>query len=165
MKAKRRSKKQSRNHWELPTLAPFTYFWKHRGKGDEVQDKNKLPPIHLRPHDYMFSGDPRKNPTFDTEATLEFTALCSNTAAHTDPGSGLQVIECLQTFTPESALGHQEILPVYHEYFRTQDDLDAYVARALALQCQETEMSCVPVQDVQVESWNIGLTETALKTN
>ena len=145
----------------LGCMAPFTYFWKHRGKGDEVkeQDKNKVPPIHLRPHDYLFSGDPRKHPTFDTEATLEFTGLCSNTACHSDPGSGLQVMECLQTFTPETANGHQEILPVYHEYFHRQDELDAYVAFARQLQCEEKETLCAPVRDVC--SWNIGLAETA----
>ena len=147
----------------LGCMAPFTYFWKHRGKGDIVEDKAQLPPIHLRPHDYMYNGDPRKHPTFDTEATFEFTGLCSNTAAHTDPASGLQVLECLQTFTPESALGHQETLPVYHEYFRTQQDLDEYVARALALQCEEKIILHVPVQDLY--SWKIGLPALILQSH
>ncbi len=144
-------------------MAPFTYFWKHRGKGDKVkaEDKNKLPPIHLRPHDYLFSGDPRKHPTFDTEATLEFMGLCSNTAVHSDPGSGLQVMECLQTFTPESANGHQETLPVYHQYFNSQKELNEYVDLARKLQCEEKETSCARAQ--VVHSWNIGLAEIALE--
>ena len=142
----------------LGCMAPFTYFWKHRGKGDEVADTNQLPPIHLRPHDYVFNGDPRKHPTYDTECTLEFTSVCSNAAAHTDPGSGLQVMECLQTFTPESAEGHQEILPLYHTYFHSQDELDDYVKHVRELQCEEKAMLPVLVEEVSL--WNICLTET-----
>jgi hypothetical protein len=107
----------------LGCMAPFTFYWKHRGKGDESTGKSGkgVPvPIHARPHDYNFCADPRKLPTVDTEATLEFKSACSNAAAPSDPGSQLQVLECLQTFKESG--GHDERLPPYDEYFGDQQE-------------------------------------------
>jgi hypothetical protein len=144
----------------LGCMAPFTFYWKHRGKGDEVPGKTARQdvkvPVHARPHDYVYCSDPRKLPTYDTEATLEFTSTCSNSAACRDPGSQLQVMECLQTFTPFSP-GHEETLrlPVYHQYFATQADLDAYVQSARELQCQSREQQ--NIASVDVKDWKIVL--------
>ncbi len=142
----------------LGCMAPFTYYWKHRGKGDQVSCKagrqELKVPVHARPHDYVYCSDPRKLPTIDAEATLEFTSTCSNSAACSDPGSQLQVMECLQTFNSWSP-GHEETLrlPLYHEYFATQAGLDAYVQSARQHQCQPRmpiEIACVDVHDWKI---------------
>jgi hypothetical protein len=144
----------------LGCMAPFTFYWKHRGKGDKVPGKagsQKLKvPVHARPHDYVYCSDPRKLPTIDAEATLEFTSTCSNSAACSDPGSQLQVMECLQTFNSWSP-GHEEIqrLPGYHTYFETQDELDAYVQSARNLQCQHKAHDTFAC--VNVTNWKIVL--------
>jgi hypothetical protein len=111
-------------------------------------------PVHARPHDYVYCSDPRKLPTIDAEATLEFTSTCCNAAAPSDQGSQLQVLECLQTFTRDNP-GHDEKLPPYHEYFRSQKELDAYVRRALIEQCQVKEP--VRHQCVELRNWTICL--------
>jgi hypothetical protein len=140
----------------LGCMAPFTFHYDHRGKGDKtsVGGKTVPVPVHARPHEYNFCLDPRKFPTVDAEATLEFTSTCCNAAAPSDPGSQLQVLECLQTFTRHNS-GHDEQLPPYHEYFRSQRDLDAYVQRALREQCQVNDP--VLPKCVQVTNWTICL--------
>ena len=140
----------------LGCMAPFTFHWDHRGKGDKMSDRGRTVPVpvHARPHEYNFCMDPRKFPTFDTEATLEFDSTCRNAAAPSDPGSQLQVLECLQTFTRHNP-GHDEQLPAYHEYFSSQGDLDAYVQLALREQCQRKRH--VPSQCVEVSAWTICL--------
>ena len=140
----------------LGCMAPFTFYYEHRGKGDKksVCGKTVPVPVHARPHEYNFCLDPRKFPTVDTEATLEFDSTCRNAAAPNDPGSQLQVLECLQTFTRHSP-GHDENLPPYHEYFSSQRDLDDYVQRALREQCQvKNPVHC---QCVEVRDWTICL--------
>jgi len=139
----------------LGCMAPFTFFWKHRGKGDEAPAKGQSNvPVHARPHDYVFCSDPRKLPCYDAEATLEFTSTCGNPAAHSDPGSQLQVLECLQTFNRWSP-GHQEHLQSYHEYFATQDELNSYLRHARNHQCQVKEVLIFPC--VEVSTWRIVL--------
>jgi hypothetical protein len=140
----------------LGCMAPFTFYYDHRGKGDKksVGGKTVPVPVHARPHEYNFCSDPRKFPTVDTEATLEFDSTCRNAAAPNDPGSQLQVLECLQTFTRHSP-GHNENLPPYHEYFSSQRDLDDYVQRALCEQCQvKNPVRC---HCVEVSNWTICL--------
>jgi hypothetical protein len=133
----------------LGCMAPFTFHWDHRGKGDKesVCGKTVPVPVHARPHEYNFCMDPRKFPTVDSEATLEFDSTCRHAAAPSDPGSQLQVLECLQTFTRHNP-GHDEELPPYHEYFCSQRDLDDYVQRALNEQCRlkvRVQHQCVVV--------------------
>jgi len=138
----------------LGCMGIFDFLWKHRGKGDQCRKKAE---IHARPHDYVYSGDPRKFPTMDIEATLEFTGFCSDTAAHDDPGTKLQVLECLQTFTPETAEGHDENVPLYHTYFSTQAKLNAYVEKAHTLQCAIKRQVELVSDDIDLTSWKISL--------
>jgi hypothetical protein len=142
----------------LGCMAPFTFHFDHRGKGDKTDEpvcgKTVPVPVHARPHEYNYCLDPRKFPTVDAEATLEFNSTCHNAAAPSDPGSQLQVLECLQTFTRDNP-GHDEKLPPYHEYFRSQNELDAYVRHALIEQCQVKEP--VRHQCVEVTKWTIYL--------
>jgi hypothetical protein len=140
----------------LGCMAPFTFHFDHRGKGDKkyVCGKKVPVPIHARPHEYNFCIDPRKFPTYDVEATLEFDSTCRNPAAPSDPGSQLQVLECLQTF-PRHDPGHDEKVPPYHEYFCSQKDLDDYVQLALREQCQVKNP--VHHECVEVSKWTICL--------
>jgi hypothetical protein len=127
----------------LGCMVMFTFYWQHRGKGDRKQKvrgqhstkKKVLAAIHARPHFYAYSPDARKMPTFDTEATLEFTSMCSNHANHDDAASKIQVMETLQTFTPCSSLGHDEKdLEEVHRYFANQKDLARYIEEARDMQ-------------------------------
>jgi hypothetical protein len=140
----------------LGCMAPFTFHYDHRGKGDKKSACGKTVPvpIHARPHEYNFCIDPRKFPTVDIEATLEFESTCRSPAAPNDPGSQLQVLECLQTFTRHDP-GHDTKIPPYHEYFCSQRDLDDYVKRALREQCQLKNP--VRHQCVEVSEWTICL--------
>ncbi len=115
----------------------FTFSWKHRGKGDcdesdgsgEDHD-DALPDIHARPHFYVYSTDLRKLPTVDVETSLEFMSICANDSAGAtdttaDADSRLQVLDCLQTFTPETADG---------QFFESKEQLADHVKRMLKLQ-------------------------------
>ena len=66
----------------------LTFFWKHRGKGDNPyhQVRPSYPvPIHERIHFYVFYLDQRMFPTVDIEALLEFLSLCATTVLTTAP--------------------------------------------------------------------------------
>jgi hypothetical protein len=156
--------------FDLGRMSIFTFHWRHRGKGDKppvslVQPAKKAktsplpskakPPVHARPHNYVYTYDPRKHPTYDAEATLEFMGLCHNNVAHFDAASQLQVMECLQTFTPQSALGHDEPLEEFHTYFDDQEALDAHIENALLLQAEVSPMIQLPI--LQVTSWHLRL--------
>ena len=144
----------------LGCMAPFTFFWRHRGKGDKDTEEEPIKvqavPIHARPHNYGYCSDARKFPTIDVEAMLEFTSLCSDSAAHNDPGTLLQILECTQTFNAGSAPGHQEPPPAYHEYFASQRELDAYVKTASVHQRRE-KVVVSPPACVEVREWTIRL--------
>ena len=166
--------------FDLGRMSIFTFHWRHRGKGDKppevssvqpakkaktsplpskakpsVVEKGMQPPVHARPHNYVYTYDPRKHPTYDAEATLEFMGLCHNDAAHFDAASQVQVMECLQTFTPQSALGHDEPLEEFHTYFDDQQALNAHIENALRLQVQVSPMNQLPI--LQVTSWHLRL--------
>jgi hypothetical protein len=144
----------------LGCMAPFTFFWKHRGKGDKESHKPvKGVPIHARPHDYNYCSDPRKLPTIDFEATLEFHSTCSNAAAPSDPCSQLQVLECLQTFN-RSSVGHDEQLPPYHDFFCDQESLDEYIQRAHTEQCRIKAGNELACDVVEARDWKIVLCST-----
>jgi hypothetical protein len=161
---------------DLGRAVLFTFSWKHRGKGDndnsdcddsEEEDGNNdtLPDIHARAHFYVYSTDLRKLPTVDVETSLEFMSICANESAGAtaDAASRLQVLDCLQTFTPETAEGHRdprgEELPEVHDFFDSKKNLAAYVTKMLGLQ------SCIKLQDIPasrhtVDEWCIALTRT-----
>jgi hypothetical protein len=150
----------------LGCMGPFTFHWDHGGKGDKTQQlvaRQAKPDVHARPHNYVYGSDPRMFPTFDTEATLQFTATCSRSAARTDAGSQVQIMkETLQTFTAETADGHNEVLPNYHEYFRCQKSLNAYLARCKDLQLQPKALA-QPLLPITVEKWIIRLEEGSVE--
>jgi hypothetical protein len=164
-------KKSLKVRADLGRAALFTFSWRHRGKGDcddsgDEVDDDDLPEIHARPHFYVYGTDLRKLPTVDVETSLEFMSICANDSAGAtaDAASRLQVLDCLQTFTPETAAGHRDAdgkeLPDVHDFFDSQKTLADYVTGMLELQ------SCSKIQDMpaarhQVLEWCIVLTRTA----
>jgi hypothetical protein len=150
----------------------FTFSWKHRGKGDRDDsdssaeyDDDALPDIHARPHFYVYSTDLRKLPTVDVETSLEFMSICANDSAGAtaDAASRLQVLDCLQTFTPESNDGHKprgkEFSDV-HEFFESNEQLEDYVMRMLELQSRRKVQEELAARQL-VNDWCIVLTRMA----
>ena len=118
----------------LGTAIVFTFAWEHRGKGDSpgfVPNSHSPVEVHARPHFYVYGKDFRKLPTIDLEATLEFASICSQ--KHNSRASQIQVLDCLQTFDPYTAMGHWNA-PKVHERFKTQTDLETYIASQLRQQ-------------------------------
>ena len=138
----------------LGCMVLFTFYWRHRGKGD-VPTGSAQPPVHLRPHIYAYSHDPRKMPTVDFETYLEFTSVCSHRGAREDPCSGLQVMECLQTFDKFFVFGHEEDMKPFHTCFSTQLELDEWVRSARNLQQipRVRVKSGAPVQVCEWKMW------------
>ena len=149
----------------------FTFSWKHRGKGDRDDSDSSadynddaLPDIHARPHFYVYSTDLRKLPTVDVETSLEFMSICANDSAGAtaDAASRLQVLDCLQTFTPESADGHKprgKELSDVHEFFESKEQLDQYVKLMLEFQSRRKVQEEFAVRQL-VDNWCIVLTRT-----
>ena len=141
----------------LGTAIVFTFAWKHRGKGDNpdhVVTSQSPVEVHARPHFYVYGRDLRKLPTVDLEATLEFLSICSQN--HNNRASQLQVLDCLQTFEPVTALGHWDAAEV-HERFNTQQDLETYIASQLSQQ-RSRKMNAVSVDTQQCKQWFLYLT-------
>ena len=150
-----RHKRALKVHIPLGCAVVFTFAWKHMGKGDdpEFRPTHECPvPIHARPHFYAYGVDIRKLPTVDCETSLEFISHCSQKLLNR--GSAINVLDCLQTFEPKSAPGHQENTDV-HEFFSSQSALESFISRQLDEQakCDDDE----PEKFIECHQWSLFL--------
>lgn len=88
---------------EMGTAVLFRFDFIHQG-WKCVDDDPSLLPVHLRAHFYLFNGVLSELPVYDLEATLEYLSIVSHETI--DDASGLQMLECLQTFVPSQHATH-----------------------------------------------------------
>jgi hypothetical protein len=141
----------------LGTAIVFTLAWKHRGKGDNpdhVVTTRSPVEVHARPHFYVYGKDLRKLPTVDLESTLEFVSICSK--KQSNMASQLQVLECLQTFSRQSAFGHTKAREL-HEFFQTQSALELYIVSQLHEQRSPKDHANSGVHRT-IQNWFLSLT-------